>query len=176
MPRIKAVETIQLLAKFGAESPKSLYSERLQRNIHGKGRRRTVDHAWDGLLIGILTTQQQSTGKHNLVRDLLNSGTLTWEIASNDPCSIDRVVNGFNYNRRKRTYLLSARKWLQNNVEMVGEHRRAINRIHVNNVEEQYTAEVSAANCLRKEISGLGPKQSRNFWQYLGYSAWTISL
>jgi Trp operon repressor len=154
MSHAKAIKTIQLLASVGDKSPKSLYADRLRRNIQGKGRRRTIDSAWKGLLIGILTTQQRSTGRSNLVRELLNSETLTWEIASNDSTSITRAVKGFNYNKRKRTYLRSARKWLLDNTEGVGEHRRALGRIPVDKVQERYDVEVEAADFVRKGVRG----------------------
>lgn len=174
MSYAKAIKTIQLLTSVGGESPSSLYAERLRRNIRGKGRRRTVDYAWNGLLIGILTTQQRSTGRTNLVRELLNSGALSWETASNDPTLITRAVKGFNHNKRKRAYVRSARKWLLDNDEGIKKHRRTLKRIPVDKVQERYAAEVDAADFLREGVLGIGPKQSRNFWQYLGYSAWTI--
>lgn len=174
MSHAKAIKTIQLLTSVGDKSPNSLYAERFERNIQGKGRRNSINDAWDGLLIAILTTQQRSTGRSNLVRDLLNSRALAWKIARKDPTSITRGVKGFNYNKRKRTYLRAARRWLLNNAKKISEHRLAIDQIPVDQIQERYNVEVEAADFLRKSVKGIGHKQSRNFWQYLGYTAWTI--
>lgn len=174
MSHSKAIKTIKILSSIGEDSPKSLYAERLRRNVRGVKRRKSIDHTWNGLLLSILTSQQRSTGKSNRVRELLDSGWLRWEIAINDPASITRTVKGFNYNERKKSYLRTARRWLLKNVEELDEYKRALRRIPVHNIQERYAAEVDAADFLRKGVDGIGPKQSRNFWQYLGYSVWTI--
>jgi hypothetical protein len=173
----ESVSVIRALDQLGRQSsPSSLYQKRLTSNVQGGRRMSTQSGAWDGLLIGILTTQQRSTGRTNLVRQVINSGKLGWAKVSANPRVIDEQVQGFNHNRRKREYLGNAAIWLQDNWKVVKSYQRKILGVPVSKWKERYAVEQEASNFLADGISGIGPKQARNFWQHRGYAVWTIPL
>lgn len=173
---IESIRMVKALSAIGRKSRSGLYADRLKTNILGKGRKNRTSDAWDAILIAILSTQQKSTGRSNKVKQLLEERNLSWRIAKTKPGSISDCVNGFNLNRRKREYLSLARSWLLQNHREVGKYRRALDSIPVASFGARYPLEVEAAKFIQSGVKGIGPKQSRNFWQYLGYSAWAVLL
>lgn len=167
---------INKLNQLGRNScEKSLYRKRLTANIYGQGRLSRQSSAWNALIVSILTTQQRSTGKSNLTGDLLKSGNLHWSKVKENPEIIGEYVKGFNYNNKKQKYLKCAVSWLNRNWEEVKLHQRNILKADIDDWEARYKVECDAARFLQG-VTGIGLKQGRNFWQYRGYSVWTIPL
>jgi hypothetical protein len=134
-------------------------------------------HAWNATLIAILTTQQRS-GPGSKPAQALNSGNLTWGKVKRDPRIINREISSFTYNSKKQKQLRLTRTWLDQNWRKVKSFQGKLIKLEPDD-ERRYEAEVKAADFLanrKNGISGVGPKQARNFWQYLGYSVWTIPL
>lgn len=68
----------------------------------------------------------------------------------------------------QRSWACQAVKWYQAQLDVLGP-----------NHPDRYELECEAADLLlgcNGGIRGVGLKQSRNFWQYLGYTVWTIPL
>jgi len=173
----QALEIIKRLSGYGEQAgPNSLYQQRLARNIGGLRRRTSQRDAWDGILIAILSTMQRSTGRSNLVRQILREGRVRWSAVATHPSLIDKEVVGFNHNRKKRTRLKAAVPWFQEHWPDLRADAREIASISINDFERRYPVERAAAEFLSEQLDGVGPKQSRNFWQYLGFSAWTLPL
>lgn len=177
-PNRTAVRIIGNLCGYGYQaSADSDFQARLRRNVNGIGRRSTKADAWNATLIAIPTTQQES-GPGSKPARLLDSRTLTWGKVKKDPRIIDRDITGFRFNDTKRKRLNLARTWLDQNWPEVKSFQVELNALGPDD-ENRYEAEREAADFLagRNEgILGVGPKQARNFWQYLGYSVWTIPL
>lgn len=177
-PNREAVQIIGNLCGYGHQaSAASDFQARLKRNVRGTGRRSTKAHAWNATLIAILTTQQPS-GPGSKPAQALHSGTLTWGKVKRDPRIINREIRGFRFNDRKRQQLRLALTWLDQNWPEVKSFQAELNALGPDD-ESRYEAELEAADFLANKndgIFGVGPKQARNFWQYLGYSVWTIPL
>lgn len=173
----EAVAVIRKLDCLGMRSSAdSLYQQRFAANINGGRRMSTLDGAWKGILIGILTTQQRSTGRSNRTKKALQEPGLHWSNVASRPSAIKKYVVGFNHNRRKQEYLEGAAIWLKENWCDVRKHQRQIQNIPVKDWKARYPAEKAASDFIADGIRGIGPKQGRNFWQHRGYSAWTIPL
>lgn len=175
----QALTVVKRLDYYGQQTgANSLYQRRVAANIRGEARRARIDGAWRAILIAILTTQQRSTGKDKkrLTRAIQS---LRWCDVNNNPRLIKRYITGFHYNDKKLKRIKNARRWLndKSNWKRLRKFQRQIGRIpvDVDNYRERYDTEKSAADFLR-ELDGIGPKQGRNFWQYRGYSVWTIPL
>jgi thermostable 8-oxoguanine DNA glycosylase len=177
-PNREAVRIIENLCGYGYQAPAaSDFQGRLRRNVHGIDRRSSKADAWNATLIAILTTQQPS-GPGSKPAQALHSKTLTWGKVKRDPRIIYREISGFRFNDTKRRQLRSARTWLDRNWPEVKSFQTELDTFGPDD-ESRYEAELEAAELLANAntgILGVGPKQARNFWQYLGYTVWTIPL
>ena len=174
----RAFEIVDALVRFGYKTPPaSNFQSRLRRNVHGVDRRSTKQDTWNAILIAILTTRQRS-GPGSKPANLLESRALSWLRVMNDQATIAREVVGFTYNKDKRKYLMKARIWLDQNWNKVQSWQAKLNDFKPDDIG-RYDVELDAARFLAHResgILGIGEKQSRNFWQFLGYSVWTIPL
>jgi hypothetical protein len=177
-PNREAVRVIQKLCSYGYQAPASSdFQRRLRRNVRGNERRSTKADAWNAILIAILTTQQPS-GPNGKPAEVLRSGLLSWRKVLRDSRVISQGLSGFRFNRKKGRQLRLARVWL---IENWGKVKRFQSRLNTLKPDDpaRYGIECEAADLLadrRSGITGIGPKQARNFWQYLGYTVWTIPL
>jgi hypothetical protein len=177
-PNRHAVRIIENLCRYGYQTPAtSDFQARLRRNVRGEGRRSTQADAWNATLIAILTTQQPS-GPGSKPAKVLQSKAVTWQKVKRDPRIITREIRGFRFNKTKRQRLRFARTWLDQNWPGVKLFQTELNAFEPDD-PDRYRVECEAANFLSNGnggIRGVGPKQARNFWQYLGYAVWTIPL
>lgn len=173
-----SVRVVKELQKMGHSLPdNSFFKTRYLRNIEGRKRRKNIDGAWQGLMVSILSTRQRSTGGNNRTKIALGSPYLKWSEVCSNETNIAKYVQGFTDNRKKVQFLLEAFEWLsdETNWHRIKLYQRKILSVDVAQREERLKIERSAAKLLT-DIRGIGPKQSRNFWQYRGYSVWTIPL
>lgn len=178
IPNREAVRVIENLCSYGYRtSDSSDFQGRLRRNVRGQDRRSTKADAWNATLIAILTTQQPS-GPGGKPARLLQSGALAWHKVKKNPGIIPREIRGFRFNSTKRRQLQTARTWLDKNWPEVKAFQVELSALGPDD-PARYKVECEAADLLSNSdggIQGVGPKQARNFWQYLGYTVWTIPL
>lgn len=173
-----AVAIVERLCHFGYKTPPtSDFMGRVSRNIRGEGRRSTKADAWNGILIAILTTQERS-GRDSRPADVLNSGVIGWRRVNENPRRIDHHIQKFRFNDTKRRRVKKARRWLDDNWGGLRHFQGELDALRLNN-PNRYKIECEAANFMLGRnggLDGVGQKQARNFWQYLGYTVWTIPL
>jgi len=172
---MRAIQVIKKLNSMGEKASfDSLYQRRLHRNVNGNNLRASKSEAWQGLMVAILSTQQRSTGPNDRTKDTLN--LLKWRTVRRDSDAIRNTVNGFNHNRKKIDFLEQAKNWLDENWRILKPYQDSISSTSIKDWEQRLTKEREAADFLSDSVKGIGLKQSRNFWQYLGFSVWTIPL
>lgn len=173
-----AINVIRNLKRIGGNlPPDSFYTTRYNRNIEGKKRFSSRRGAWHGLMVAILSTRQASVGRNNRTSDALQLPELQWLEVKDKAANIPKHINSFTDNRKKIRYLQGALEWLNDDEiwKQIKSYQRKIIHVDINDWKARLSIEREAAKFV-SEVKGIGCKQSRNFWQYRGYSAWTIPL
>lgn len=162
-----------------------LVIERIQRNIEGEPPLISEEELWFAMMMCLLTTQQPSGPNDPVPRFLLS---IPFRLSlpkirqsENIPELVKKELSDFGgirfYNRiADETYenfsTLEAGGWsrLEYFANALSDQRRTTPEIgHL--ALEQEAAEYMSAN-----YRGIGPKQSRNFWQYLGLTRFVFVL
>lgn len=173
-----------VLRLMDAHTSDSSLEERRLRNVEGERPPFNRDRFWRVLVGCQLTTQQKST-KGSAVDRLCNTKPflLSWE-----KCDIDdldslvlRTLTDFGGIRRTKTIGKEAREnreWLNGGgwQHVEAQYARLLEQRSRRPLPADKEEERKAARLIAGNLSGFGPKQSRNLWQWLGLTRYEIPL
>jgi hypothetical protein len=157
--------------------------ERIERNVNGPSPTFSQSHFWYVLIGCLLTTQQRST-KGSPVNRFLSEIPFPLSIAKcrqpNTELLIKRELTEFGGIRRAPTIANQARanlEWLKNGGwTEVERHFDSLAAQRSSKPRSEHAAVERKAAHFISELSGFGPKQSRNLWQWLGLTRYEIPL
>ncbi len=154
-----------------------LVKERILRNVKHRGVMHTQAEIWR-VLVGCLLTTQQRSGPSSQVEKFLESGHPLLDHAhcrrSRDLARFVRTTlsaHGLRWNGKIAKEVVHAVDWLSAHGWDPLLHQLDTLASHTTVKKER-----AVANFIRDAFQGFGPKQSRNFIQWLGFSRYEIPL
>ncbi len=171
----------QLLAKYCSHP---VVQTRQVRNVDGPAHMPNREEFWAAHLMCLLTTQNKSGSESTIGKFLrLQPFPLAYEACRSDP-DVDNLIS-------KTLSKLGIRRWItisdfaQENFRRLEDDgwirldawaSQLVDQRAKLPENEHYLAEREISQCLQEVLRGIGPKQSRNFWQYLGLTRYEIPL
>jgi hypothetical protein len=157
--------------------------ERIERNVNGPSPTFSQSHFWYVLIGCLLTTQQRST-KGSSVNRFLSEIPFPLSLAKcrqpKTELLINRELTEFGGIRRAPTISNQAcanLEWLKNGGWAdVERHFDSLAAQRASKPRPEHVVVERKAAHFIAELSGFGPKQSRNLWQWLGLTRYEIPL
>ena len=173
-------QKVAALAAAQAGHPDVL--ERLRRNVEGPPPPVTRGALWNAQVMCLITTQNKS-GQGSRVDLLLQSKALDIEKCPQPPGEVEAWAAGILEKSKLRRWKLVS-KLLATNYERLTHDwteleawSDALTRQRLMGpIPSHSDLERQAARFLQKHLKGLGPKQSRNFWQSLGLTRYEVPV
>ncbi len=182
MIEVADIQAVERLIKATADEP--FVQDRLARNVEGPAPEFDRDEAWR-VLAGCLLTSQQRSSPGSPVRRLLEADPfpLPWDLcvdrdAERRTSAILSKFGGIRFSNviasrlATNAMLLEEAGWVH--VEREFEELRAQRARAPEPIDA--AAERIAADRLSDMLIGIGPKQARNFWQWLGLARYEIPI
>ena len=178
----KDIDTIHDLLKNQKEN--DLFIDRYKRNVEVSSIEFSKETFWK-VLIGCLLTTQQNSGPKSAVSRFLSEDSFPLSL---DLCEKERgkeyteniltKFGGIRFPKRKAEYIDKNLKRLNEGgwKEIEFEIKKLAKLKAISPVFENIEYERSAAKFINDKFIGFGPKQSRNLWQWLGYTRFEIPL
>ena len=169
---------------FESQKNKELFNERSKWNVRILPIEHKKDEFWH-TMIGCLLTSQQKSGPKSAVSQFLDIEPfpLSLELCKKNSTieytdGILTEFGGIRFSRRIAKFADENLKWLNsggwknisNEAEKLANLRRHEAKF------KDFNQERIAANFIKENLKGFGPKQSRNLWQWLGYTRFEIPL
>lgn len=178
----KDIDQIHALLKN--QKNDTLCIDRDKRNVKVSSIKVSNEEFWY-VMIGCLLTSQQNSGPTSTVSRFLDEDPFLLSLNS---CENKRVkeytekiltdFKGIRFTKKIGEYVDENLRWFNaggwQNVSYEAEKLAKLKAIEPNFEHIKY--ERTAANFIMANLKGFGPKQSRNFWQWLGYTRFEIPL
>lgn len=153
-----------------------LVKERLEKNVNRNGIRIDIETLWRSHFIGLLTSNQNSSKGspvHNILHD--KNFKLSYNICSKKRASLPSFISSTLKNHGGIRYYKNIGKYAAYNFHLFedGTVSEIINQL---NLSQDQISERQAAYFIKENLKGFGPKQSRNFLQYLGLTKYEIPI
>ncbi len=152
--------------------------DRVKRNLEGNSFKITKENVWRVLVGCLLTTQQRSGPESNVGRLLqTNPFLLSYDVCLNqqdiESFSL-RALSDFGGIRRTNSIAKEIKVNLSNLEE--GLWTDLLNRLKQFDKNTSLELERETADFVNERLKGFGPKQSRNFLQWLGLTRYEIPI
>lgn len=157
---------------------------RITRNVDPRTEKFSRELFWSRLIGCLLTTQQKSGPKSAVARFMENDPFLL-TLKTCDCTDAEAVVHKILVDFGGLRFTTKLAKQVQSNLERLDnggwpEVENQFNELRVqkarNPQESDYLNERLAAHCIDELFVGIGPKQSRNLWQWLGLTRYEIPI
>lgn len=177
---IKSAQITHVESLLKQAKTDDFYQLRKARNVDRDAPDLTRDDYWEKLVGCVLTTRMRS-GPGSRVDEFLAGNfplELTeWPTDEYLGFAQETLADNGIPSKQKGRYIAENYEWFQAGGDAylmqigddLGEHESE-------NVIGQIHREVMAAHAIQPYVLGIGPKQARNFWQWLGLSQWEMPL
>lgn len=159
----------------------NFFEARKKRNIEQARLQRTPEVYWR-ILVGCVVTTQQRSGPGTIVGEFVNREPFPLRLSvfeNRDPVQVARETlsdNGLP-GKQKGRYIGENYNWFTSGgADYLEQISRQLEKLPSEPVQGRIFEETMAALAIKPYLLGIGPKQSRNFWQWLGLSQWEIPL
>lgn len=169
---------------FESQKNKKIFNERFKWNV----RKPQIEHKKDEFwytMIGCLLTSQQKSGPKSAVSQFLDIEPfpLSLELCEKNSTieytdGILTEFGGIRFSRRIAKFANENLNWLNSGgwKNVANEAEKLANLRRHEAKFEDINQERIAANFIKENLKGFGPKQSRNLWQWIGYTRFEIPL
>lgn len=152
--------------------------DRINRNIKSKTKDISKEKIWY-VIVGCLLTTQQRSGPNSRISQFLSQNP--FPLSYNNCINIDYLSEYVyeslsTFGGIRRTNIIS--KELKYNLLLLEDSfwKKLQEELRILSNSEDMNLEKKIANIIAKELKGFGPKQSRNFLQWLGLSRYEIPI
>lgn len=161
------------------------YTDRVQRrrrqNIEQVDLDLSVERYWKAIVVGVVTTRLRSGTGSNVAefldKDPLPLGLDRWPENGDLSFAQDTLADHGIPSIQRGEYLAENHAWFQSGgadyLMDIGDRLHASSSIPE---KAQIFREIQAALAIQPYLTGIGPKQSRNYWQWLGLFQWETPL
>jgi len=169
---------------FINQKNKELFNERYKLNVRISQIEHKKDDFWHAMM-GCLLTSQQKSGPKSAVSQFLEHKPfpLSLELCEKNSTIeyMDKNLTefgGIRFPTRIAKFADENLKWLNSGgwKNIANEAEKLANLRRYEAKFEDINQERIAANFIRENLKGFGPKQSRNLWQWIGYTRFEIPL
>jgi len=169
---------------FESQKNKELFNERYKWNVRKLPDEHTKGNFWHVMVGCLLTSQQKSRPKSAVSKFLdIKPFPLSLELCEKNS-SIEYMsgilteFGGIRYSKNIAKFTDENLKWLNSGgwKNIANEAEKLANLRRYEAKFEDINQERIAANFIKENLKGFGPKQSRNLWQLLGYTRFEIPL
>jgi len=176
--KISSEDIAKIKAFVESQNNNVFVQDRVKRNLEGNNFELTREKIWQVLVGCLLTTQQRSGPESNVARLLqTNPFLLSYEICLREPDVKEFCFETLSSFRGIRRTNRLAEEIAVNLLRLEkGLWHDLITRLNDLKIKTSANLEKSTANFIADKFKGFGPKQSRNFLQWLGLTRYEIPI
>lgn len=183
-PRIWKIEPVQIEwveEMIDEYKSRDIYQHRLAKNVRHDRLDLSRENYWEKL-IGCVITSQQRSGPGTKVHEFMNREEFPLQLANwPEEGKVNFAQNTLADNglpgRKKGKWIAQNHNWFQiGGAEFLMQMGEGLREAQAGSWKSQINREVAAAVAVQPFYKGIGPKQGRNYWQWLGLSQYEIPL
>lgn len=158
-----------------------LYQERLQRNVRGQNLDLSRENYWEKL-VGCVITSRQRSGRGSRVHKFMHQDEFPlhldqWPTDNRTDFAQETLADHGLPGKKNGTYIAENYDWFRmGGDEFLMRVGNDLQAVRSDDWKTQIYREAAAALATKAFFDGIGPKQSRNYWQWLGLFQYEIPL
>lgn len=158
-----------------------LYRKRVRVNVERQDLYLDRDSYWERVVSSVVTSRLRS-GEGSYVHEFMNQDDFplrleNWPEEDRTGFAQETLADNGIPGQQKGGWLAENFEWFQaGGAEYLMQIGDTLHHAEADGARQRIIREVEAALSIQPYLKGIGPKQSRNFWQFLGLTQWETPL